>query len=130
MIRPDSRLERGAPDDLLKLTQMGTQGVHMKGVLPWLVLWARLPVQKIFILPWLLQLAAQYKICFLHRVHYLNHLSPSPSMLGRQSCRVSCLLICVFGLDHLYLSLIVCVRKSWNKEDNMERTWIQTVTLS
>ncbi len=36
MFRPDSRLERGAPDDLLKLRQMGTQGVNMKGVLPWL----------------------------------------------------------------------------------------------
>jgi hypothetical protein len=54
MFRPDSRLERGAPDDLLKLRQMGTQGVHMQGVLPWLVRWTLLPVQKILILPWLL----------------------------------------------------------------------------
>ncbi len=29
------------PCSLLKLGKMGTQGVHMKGVVPWLVLWAR-----------------------------------------------------------------------------------------
>ncbi len=29
------------PCSLLKLGKMGTQGVHMKGVVPWLVRWAR-----------------------------------------------------------------------------------------
>jgi hypothetical protein len=33
--------ERGGPCWLLKLRQMGTQRVHMKEVLPWLVHWAR-----------------------------------------------------------------------------------------
>ncbi len=41
------RLERGGPCWLLKLMQIGTQGVHMKGVLPWLAL---LMVQEICIL--------------------------------------------------------------------------------
>jgi hypothetical protein len=35
------RLERGGPCRLLKLMQIGTQGVHKKGVLLWLVRWAR-----------------------------------------------------------------------------------------
>ncbi len=34
-------------------------------------------------------------------VHYFNPLSPSPSKLGRQPCWVSCLLMCVSGLDQL-----------------------------
>ncbi len=34
----NQRHQKGvAPADLLKLRQMGTLGVHMKGVLPWLV---------------------------------------------------------------------------------------------
>ena len=37
---------------LLKLRQMGTQGVHMNGILPWLVRWARRA--STFVLPWLL----------------------------------------------------------------------------
>jgi hypothetical protein len=35
------KLERDGTCSLLKLRLMGTQGVHMKGVLPWLVHWAR-----------------------------------------------------------------------------------------
>jgi hypothetical protein len=30
----------------------------------------------------------------------------------------------------VHLNKLVISFKSWNKEDNMERTWIQTVTLS
>jgi hypothetical protein len=57
------------------------------------------PVQEIFGLPWLL-CSAQYKIFFssLDTVSFL--LSPSPSKLGRQSCRVACLLIRVCGPTH------------------------------
>jgi hypothetical protein len=35
--RRAERPERGGPCCLLKLKQMGTLGVHMKGILPWLV---------------------------------------------------------------------------------------------
>jgi hypothetical protein len=54
------------------------------------------PVQDIFVLPWLLYLA-QYRIFFPHRTLYCIslHLSPSPSKLDRQSCRDAFLLICV-----------------------------------
>jgi hypothetical protein len=34
-------IERGGLCSLLKLRQMGTRGVHVKGVVPWLVRWAR-----------------------------------------------------------------------------------------
>ncbi len=37
---PSLQPGRGGPCSLLKLRQMGTHGVHMKGVLPWLVHWA------------------------------------------------------------------------------------------
>jgi hypothetical protein len=39
---------------LLKLMQMGTQGVQMKGALPWLIRWAFCADTEIFVLPWLL----------------------------------------------------------------------------
>ncbi len=80
------RLERGGPCRLLKLRQMGTQRVQMKGVLragtrgfcPTLAAVVG-PVQNIFF--------SLYTISI--------NLSPLPSKLGRQSCRVACLLICV-----------------------------------
>ncbi len=37
----EKRYEKGGPCWLLQLRQMGTQGVHTKEVLPWLVSWAR-----------------------------------------------------------------------------------------
>jgi hypothetical protein len=40
MLDPE-RLERGDLFKLLKLWKMGTLGVPMKGVLPWLFCWAR-----------------------------------------------------------------------------------------
>ncbi len=54
-------------------------------------------LKDIFVLPWLLQSAKHINTFFL-TAHYCNSLSPSPSKLGRQSCRVACLLICV----HVY----------------------------
>ncbi len=68
-------LERGGPGWLLKLRKMGTQRIQMKGVLPWSVRWA------------LCALAA-----LVGPVQYI--FSPSSSKLGRQSCRVACLLMC------------------------------------
>ncbi len=54
-----------------------------------------LPVKKIFVLAWLLNRSST-KYFFLA---YLSiPLSPSPSKLGRQSCWVACLLLCVSGL--------------------------------
>jgi hypothetical protein len=84
---------------LLKLRQLGTYGVKMKGsFLAWLVRWAgRLPVQEIFILPWLLW-SAQYKIFFfLNMPHFNFYVSPSPSDLGSLSCRAAGLSMCVYG---------------------------------
>ncbi len=43
------RPERGGPCWLLKLRQMGTYRVQMKGVLPWLVRWARRTSTKDFL---------------------------------------------------------------------------------
>jgi hypothetical protein len=41
--------ETGWPCRLLKLKQMGTQRVHMKGILPWFVrLYCSVPVQEVF----------------------------------------------------------------------------------
>jgi hypothetical protein len=53
--RSDSRPRERWPLLTVELRQMGTYGVQMKEVLPWMVLWARsAPAQEIFILPWLL----------------------------------------------------------------------------
>jgi hypothetical protein len=41
------RLERGSHCRMLKLRQMGTQGVHKKGILPWLVRGLVMSVQEI-----------------------------------------------------------------------------------
>jgi hypothetical protein len=46
------RPERGGHYWLSKLRQMGSQGVNMIVFLPWLVRWAVVPVQEIFVLPW------------------------------------------------------------------------------
>ncbi len=43
--------------------RMGTQKGQMKGVLPWLVRWTVVPVQKIFVLPWLLSCQPRVRIC-------------------------------------------------------------------
>ncbi len=82
--RPRETSERW-PLLTVELRQMGTYGVQMKEVLSWMVLWARAPAQEIFILPWLLW-SAQYTVFFSFAAHF--HF-PSPSKLGRQSCRVT-----------------------------------------
>ncbi len=88
--------QKGWPLLTVDTEGMETQRVQMKGVLPWLVRWAcRVrtkdldsalaalvgPVQNIFSSPYTISIP----------------LSPSPSKLGRLSCRVACL---------LYVSLI------------------------
>ncbi len=65
-------LEIGGPCRPLKLMQMGTQGVHMQGVLPWLVDWARHAVRS------LAALVAQHKIfCSLWYTIICPHLPAS-----------------------------------------------------
>ncbi len=78
---------RQGPADLLQLRQMETYGVQMKGVLPWLVRWARRAVIRDF-----------YPALAAHRINF-HSVSPSPSNLGRQSRRVAFLLICVSGCN-------------------------------
>ncbi len=68
----------------------------MKGVLPWLVRWVRGAGTRDFS-PALAALVGPVQNIFLSPYTSLLDLSPSYSQLGRQSCRVVCLLICVFG---------------------------------
>ncbi len=49
-----------------------------------------MPVQEIFVLPWLL-LSAQYKIFFSSPCIFSIPLSPSPTKRGRELCWVFCL---------------------------------------
>ncbi len=68
-----------------------------------------MPVQEIFVLPWLLQ-SAQYKI-FLSSPYTISiHLFPSPSKLGRRPCWVAFLLVCVFStLNPFYLGIFLFI---------------------
>ncbi len=79
-----------------ELQSMGTQRVQMKGsFLCWFV-GLVVPVQDFFVQPCLLQ-SAQYKIFFSSPYIISIHLSPSPNKLGRQSCWITCFLVCVSG---------------------------------
>jgi hypothetical protein len=71
----------------------GAQGVHVKVVLPWLAPWARRAGTRDFC-PSLAALVDP-----VLAVHYFTYLSPMLSKLGGQSCRVACLLICVYGAN-------------------------------
>jgi len=86
-------LERGDPCWLLKLRWMGTQRVQMKGVLPWLPGWACRASTRDFCSAWAALVGLIKNYFCSHRS--LHQLFPSPSKLGRQSCRVACLLVCV-----------------------------------
>jgi hypothetical protein len=79
----------------------------MIGALLWFV-GLVVQVEEIFILPLVLS-SAQNKIFFFSPHTFSLYMSPSPSKLGRQSCRVAFLLICVSGCEtnksyHLLLS--------------------------
>jgi hypothetical protein len=76
------RLERCGPCWLLKQGKRGHKEYKLKGsFLSWLV-GLVVPVQEIFVLPWLLW-SDQYKIFFSSPYHTISiHLSPSPSMLA------------------------------------------------
>ncbi len=55
----------------------------MKGGLPWFVRWLVVPVQELFVLPWLIQ-SVQDKIVFLN-VHYFNSLVLITHQAGQQA---------------------------------------------
>jgi hypothetical protein len=69
----------------------------MKGVLPCLVRWACRAATRDFY-PALADLVGPVQNIFSLAIHSSVHLSPSPRKLGRQSCWVACLLICVSGI--------------------------------
>jgi len=86
----------GCPCWLLKLRQMGAQGVHyIKGILSWLVRWYCRASTRDFC-PALAALVSPVHIIFPRGTlfHLIWAYRPC-SKLGRQSCRVACLLICV-----------------------------------
>ncbi len=101
-------------DWLLKLRQVGTRGVHMKGVLPWLVRCARYAGTRDFCPALAALVSPEQNIIFLaahfftlgvpiaqqpRKAVVLGRLSlwakltpcPPPPILGRQSCWVACL---------------------------------------
>jgi hypothetical protein len=73
---------------------MGTQRVQMKGVFPWLVRWTRHTGTRDF-WPALADLVSPVQNTFSSPYTISVHLSPSPSQLGRQSCLVASLFVCV-----------------------------------
>ncbi len=91
MLRPPERPERGGPCGLLKLTQMGTQGVLS------LVDLLGLSCQYNRFCTFLAALVGPVQNFLFLTVHYFNYVSPSPSKQGRPSCWITCLLICVSG---------------------------------
>ncbi len=90
-----TREHGSGPCWLLKLRQMGTYGVQMKRVLPWLVRWARRAGTRDFYpMAWLLYSQPSTKYCFPH-LHTFYCMCPHRPCLV--SCRVACLFICVSG---------------------------------
>ncbi len=75
---------------------MGTQGVHMQGILPCLVHRDRC-AGTIYFCPAFTSIVCPSTKYFSLPYPFLLQLSPSPSKLGRQSCCVACLLICESG---------------------------------
>jgi hypothetical protein len=90
------RLERGGPCWLLKLMWRGTQRVQLIRVIPWLVLWGGRPGTRGFCSA-LAALVGPVQNIVSSPYTILIPLSPLPSKLDRQPCRVACLLVCVSG---------------------------------
>jgi hypothetical protein len=74
---------------------MGTYGVQMKGVLPWLVRLACRASTRDFYLALIALVSPVQNIIFL-AAHFVCHFM-GPHRPGRQSCRAACLLIYVSG---------------------------------
>jgi hypothetical protein len=67
---------------LTVLRQMGTQGVHMKGVLPWLFRWACRAGSRDFC-PALAALVSLVQNIFFLAVHYFTSFVPIPKQAGQ-----------------------------------------------
>ncbi len=89
------RPERGGPCWLLKLRQMGTNEVQMKGVLPWLFFVGLSCRHKRFSSCLGCSSQPSNKYFFPHRHPISLYLSPpialQPGQSGMQACRVACL---------------------------------------
>jgi hypothetical protein len=80
--RIPERLDRGGPCLLLKLRQMGTQRVQMKGVFPWLVRWTCRPSTR-DLRPALAALVGTVQYIFFLTVHYFNSFVPIAQQAGQ-----------------------------------------------
>jgi hypothetical protein len=78
---------------------MGTQRVLMKGGPSWLVRWALRAGTRDFCPALAALVGPVQNICFSTLYTISINLSPSPSKLDRQSCRIGCLFICVSGVN-------------------------------
>jgi hypothetical protein len=93
-VRGRETIDRGGLCGVLKLRQIGTQRVQMKGVLPLLVRLASMLVQKSFVTcPALAALVGPVQKYFFLTIHYLNSLVP----IAQQSCSVAFLVMCASG---------------------------------
>jgi hypothetical protein len=79
----------------------------MKGVLPWLIYWVCRAGIRVFRYA-LVALVGPVQNIFFLTVHSTIPLSPSPSYLGRQSCWVACLLVCVSGVRTVAYNHRIC----------------------
>jgi hypothetical protein len=68
----------------------------MQGALSWLFRWSCLAATRVFCFALAAQVGPARNTFFLTYISI--PLSPSPSKLGRQTCWVACLLLCVSGL--------------------------------
>jgi hypothetical protein len=66
----------------LKMRQMGTQGVHLKGVFPWLITWARCACTGDFY-PALAALVSPVQNIFFIAVHYFTSFVPKVQQAGQ-----------------------------------------------
>ena len=111
------RPENGSPGQLLKLPrQRGTRGVHMmiwKGSFTGWFVGFVLPSKRLLSCLGCSSrpITKYYLFSSPHTISL--HLSPSPSKLGRQSCRVACLLIYISGRHHyLFLTYVSPERRT------------------
>ncbi len=90
-------------------------------VLPWLVRWARRAGTR-YVCPALAALVGHIQNTFFSSPYTISiHLSPSPSKLSRQSCRVTCLLICVSCQPLLIASICTtCTCRTERRETERE----------
>ncbi len=82
----------------IKLRQMGTQGVHMKGVFPWLVSWV-LRASTTYFCPALAPLVAPVQNIFSSPYTISVQCSHHPAGWKGSCRRVTCLLNCVSGFN-------------------------------